>query len=530
VLPVSTPPGSAELESVATGLSEVLAANLGAVPGVQVLPRAETRGAFGKRKDVDQVFADLAPNYVVSAALEGTLSQFRLEVRLLDARGRASWSRVYEGRGGDPFNLPAMVSEHVGRALADAGAVSHQAVDGASGRFQQPPTTERDAWAYYTDALRFLDRPDIQGNVTRATTLLEEAVRKDPRFALGWAALAAAYSVQYDETKEPQWTQRVQQANLEALRLDPNRAETRLALAQMYENTGKYDRAVDEYRRAMALAPSSDLPLRLLGGLYTDAGRYEDAVSVLKQAVGLRPGFWRNWSYLGYAYLKAGRHEEAVAAYERLLALQPDSARGHNALGAVLQEIGRTGEAREHYRRSAALDSSPAAWSNLGTLDFFDGRYTDAAQAFQKAVAARPSDATYGRNLGDALLASGRRNDATQAYGAALASLELQVATNPRDAEALSLRAVVEAKLGRMSEARQHAAGALALLPENKDVLYHACVVAAFDGRLDDAAALLGRALERGYSVRTATLDPDLAKLRQVPGVRERLAAADSPR
>ena len=45
---------------------------------------------------------------------------------------------------------------------------------------------------------------------------------------------------------------------LEALRLDPNRAETRLALAQMYENRGEHDRAIDEYRRAMALKVDSN--------------------------------------------------------------------------------------------------------------------------------------------------------------------------------------------------------------------------------------------------------------------------------
>jgi len=530
VLPVSAPAGAAELESTAAGVGEVIAANLGAVPGLQVIPRGETSASFGARRNVGKVLQDLAPNYVVNAAVEGTPARYRLEVKLLDAAGNTSWSRAYEGRTDDPFSLPARVSEDVGRAMADLGAVSRQAVDAASMKFQKPPTTQREAWSYYTDALRFLDRPDIQGSLTRATTLLEEAVKKDPHFALGWAALGTACSAQYDETKEPRWIKRVQEANLEALRLEPDRPETRIALAQMYENTGAYERAVEEYRRAMALSPSGDLPLRLLGGLYIDAGRLQEAVTVLQQAVDLRPGYWRNWSFLGHAYYQAGRYQDAIKAYYRLLALQPDNTRGHSSLGAVLQEIGRNEEAREHYRRAVELDNTPSAWSNLGTLDFFDGRYGDATQAYEKAIALDRTEATYHRNLGDARLALGRRSEAAQAYENALELVEQQLATNPRDPEVLSLRPLLEAKLGRMADATQHAASAYALLPDNKEVNYHLCVVAALDGRLDDAAALLGRALERGYSVRTATLDPDLAKLRQVPGVAERLAAAGSPR
>jgi Flp pilus assembly protein TadD len=253
-------------------------------------------------------------------------------------------------------------------------------------------------------------------------------------------------------------------------------------------------------------------------------------VAVLRQATDLRPGFWRNWSYLGYAYFQAGRHQDAIAAYERLLALQPDSARGHAAYGVVLHEIGRVEEARAHYRRALDLDPTPSAWSNLGTLDFFEGRYADAVGAYEKAIAMRPKDATYHNNLGDARTALRRRTEAASAYGTALELLEQQLATNPRDAQALSQRSLVEAKLGRMADARRHAADALAMLPDNKEVLYHSCAVATLDGRLDEAAQLLERALEHGYSVTFASRDPNLASLRQLPGVRDRLAAAGSPK
>lgn len=527
VLPVSAPHGMSELEPAAAGIGEIIAANLAIVPGVHVVSRIDTAAAMGVVRDVQRVLRDLAPNYVVNAAIDGGPDQFDLDVRLLDGKGGVAWTGAYQGvRTDDPFTLPVRVSADVGRAMADAGAVSPQALAAVADRLQKPPTAVREAWAHYTDALRFLDRPDIQGNVARATTLLERAVDRDPRFAMGWAALATAYSMQYDETKDQQWPARVVRANLEALRLDPDRAETRMALAQMYKNTGAYDRAVDELNRAIALSPASDVPRRLLGGLYTDIGRYDEAVSALRQAIDRRPEYWRNWSFLGYAYYKAGRHQDAIPVYERLLELQPDNSRGHAAFGTVLHEMGRDEDARAHYRRALELAPTASAWSNLGTLDYFAGRYEDAARAYQEAITLRPNIATTHRNLGDAFAAAGRRQDAGRAYQTALRLLAQQLATNPRDGDAVSLRSIVEAKLGRLAEARRHAADALALLPDNKEVLYRSAVVATIDGRPEDAARLLDAALARGASIVYARRDPDLAALRQVPAVRERLAAS----
>jgi tetratricopeptide (TPR) repeat protein len=361
----------------------------------------------------------------------------------------------------------------------------------------------------------------------RAVTLLEEAVKKDPQFALAWAALGTACAMQYQESLDERWPPRVQQANLEALRLEPDRAETRIALAQMYETTGKYDQAIDELTRAIALAPGSDTPHRLLGGLYTDLGRHDEAVRELRTAIELRPGFWRNWSYLGYAYFQAGRHEEAIPVYQRLVELQPDSARGHSAFGTVLHEMGRTAEARVHYERALSLEPTAPAWSNLGTLDFFDGRAAQAAKAYEEAVRLRPNDPTYRRNLGDAYAAMGRKGDAAQAYATARELLRAQLETNPRDADAVSTLSLIEAKLGHLDEARRLAGDALAQLPDQKDVLYHSAVVATLDARLDEAADLLTRALARGSNARHAARDPDLAPLRQRDDVRRLLVQRD---
>ena len=529
VLPVAAPAHDEELEATAFGIGDVLSANLAEVPGVQVLGRSETVDALDGRRDVQRVLRELAPAYVVDASLERLSAGLRLAVHVVDRQGTVAWQRAFDGRADDPFGLPRRASLELGGAMVGLGAVTQQALDAAAPRFQKPPTTSREAWANYADAARYAERPDVPGNLARAVALLEAAVQKDRSFALAHAALASAYWAQYAETKDPVWPPRAERSSVEALRLQPTRAETRVALAQMYAATGENDKAFDELRRAAELAPDSDTPHRLLGGLYGDLGRYAEAEPALKRAIELRPGYWRNWSYLGYAYYQAGRYEEALPVYRRLIELQPDTARGYQALGTVLQAMGRTSEALAQYERAVRFNPTPGVLSNLGTLYYFEGRFADATDAYRKAVALEPHDVTVHRNLGDAYARLGRVTAARAAYERAVALAREQLDLNPKAADIRSQMALCEAKLGRLDRASHEHAEALALNPNDKDILYHAAVIATLGGRQDEGASLLLRALERGYSVDMARKDPDVAALRARDDVKASLGPGAGP-
>jgi len=529
VLPVAAPAHDEELEATAFGIGDVLSANLAEVAGVQVLGRAETADALGGRRDLRQVLRELAPAYVVDASLERLTAGLRLAVHVVDRQGSVAWQGAFDGRADDPFGLPQRASLELGGAMVGLGAVTQQALDAAAPRFQKPPTTNRDAWANYADAARYAERPDVPGNLGRAVALLEAAVQKDPSFALAHAALASAYWAQYEETKDPRWPPQAERASVEALRLQPNRAETRIALAQMYAATGEPDKAFDELRRAAELAPDHDAPHRLLGGLYGDLGRHAEAEPALKRAIELRPGYWRNWSFLGYAYYQAGRYEEALPVYRRLIELQPDTARGYQALGTVLQAMGRTSEALAQYEQAVQFNPTTGVLSNLGTLYYFEGRFADAAETYQKAVALEPNDVTVHRNLGDAYARTGRAIAARAAYERAVALARQQLNLNPKAADVRSQMALCEAKLGRLDRAARDHADALALNPNDKDILYHAAVIATLRGRHEEGAALLLRALDHGYSVDMARKDPDVTVLRAHGDVGARLGLDAGP-
>jgi Flp pilus assembly protein TadD len=89
--------------------------------------------------------------------------------------------------------------------------------------------------------------------------------------------------------------------------------------------------------------------------------------------------------------------------------------------------------------------------------------------------------------------------------------------TNPRDARTLGQLAVYEAKLGSRADAARHADEAVALMPQESDVIYRKAVVLALAGQAEESVAVLERAFERGYSRKLAKEDEDLSILQGRP-------------
>jgi tetratricopeptide (TPR) repeat protein len=120
-------------------------------------------------------------------------------------------------------------------------------------------------------------------------------------------------------------------------------------------------------------------------------------------------------------------------------------------------------------------------------------------------------------NLGDAYRRLGRTADARremqQARDLWLAALGL----NAKDAFTMARIAVCESKLDMRAQADRRAADAAALAPKDPEVQYKRAVVAALDGRRDEAMKALKLAIDLGINRREAREDRDLDALKKLP-------------
>ena len=351
----------------------------------------------------------------------------------------------------------------------------------------------------------------------RAVQLFQQAIRRDPQFVLAHAALGDAFWERYQATKEAQWTERAMTSILEALRLDPDQPQVRVSLARIYQGTGRNDAAIKELERVLPLQPNSDEVRRLLGTMLETSGQTPGAIDQYRRAIELRPNYWQNHYDLGVLYYRLGRYDEAERTFGRVTELQPDNARGFHMLGMVQHALGHPAAALRNYNEAVRLGPIAQTYSNIGTIHYREGRFVEAAHAYQQALKLRPnSEPTY-RNLGDAYRRLGQTGEATAAYRKAVELGEEALKVNPRDARTLATVALCEAKLGLRLAAEKRAAEALALRPDDSEVLYKKAAVHALNGQATPALDALKRALAHGYSARLANEDDDLSAIKRLP-------------
>jgi len=132
-------------------------------------------------------------------------------------------------------------------------------------------------------------------------------------------------------------------------------------------------------------------------------------------------------------------------------------------------------------------------------------------------VEMRPNDEVLLGNLGDAYRWSGHSDKAVNAYGSAisLAFKELQV--NPRSASIMSDLGLLYAKKGDATNAIQYTNQALAIKPDDVQLLYWEVQVKTLIGKPEEALKPLQQALEKGYPAQEAWNDPELQKLQALP-------------
>jgi DNA-binding winged helix-turn-helix (wHTH) protein/Flp pilus assembly protein TadD len=165
---------------------------------------------------------------------------------------------------------------------------------------------------------RYLSVRTTDVDTQAAIALLERAVALDPTFAAAYGDLAAAYVTRLtfvtpEETGDLE--QKAFAAAEKALLLDPNVAEAYLARGDLlwtHSHHFAHARAVQEFRRAVALKPNSDQGYRRLARVYVHVGFFEEALRQADMALAMNPSNAQALNSRAQALLWMGKDEEAL--------------------------------------------------------------------------------------------------------------------------------------------------------------------------------------------------------------------------
>jgi tetratricopeptide (TPR) repeat protein len=184
---------------------------------------------------------------------------------------------------------------------------------------------------------------------------------------------------------------------------------------------GEMDRAIDHYRRAVALRPDYAEAHYNLGRLLVEQNQLDEAVAHYEKAAAINPGDAEAQNNLGVTLFGLGRADDAIAHYRKALDIRPDYAEAACNLGNALIAKGDLDGAIARYTTClAAVPDQEEVRYNLASALLRRGRTDEAIAQYEKVLETHPESADAHANLGSAWLAKKRVRDAMEEYKRAL--------------------------------------------------------------------------------------------------------------
>jgi TolB-like protein len=344
VLPFTNLSGDPKQEYFSDGMSEELINALSHIESMSVAARTSAFSFKGQNADIGTIGRKLN----VSAVLEGSVRRsghrVRITAQLINTiSGFHLWSEDYDRDLNDNLELQTEIATAVAQEL-EARLLGSEAA-----RIELGGTHNSEAYDAY---LRGTQLAAILGDeVTHRASVKEfdRAISIDPNYALAYAARAfqlidIVVTSNNPETRE-QLTREASDSARRALTLAPDLSQAHGALSFVLA-LGFFDfsSALAESKRAVELAPGSDLAQVIFAMTSGWAGHHDDAIRGFLAAVSLDPQNFRNRINLASEYNRARRFSEALTAVRDAEAIKPDGARigevtaqSYLAMGQALQ-------------------------------------------------------------------------------------------------------------------------------------------------------------------------------------------------
>ncbi len=510
VLPFQNIGGDPANAAICDGLLETLTSRLSGLEGLEaslwVAPASEVRA----KKVVDAASATrtFGANLVVAGGVQRDANGVRLTLNLVDARTlKQLGSAVIE----DPMgNFSTLEASAVSRLAALLKVELKPDKLAATGESAAPA-----AYESYLKGLSYLQRYDQPGSLDTAILNFQQAVKSDPRFALAYAKLATAESLQSRLSHNSVLMDRALADAKRATELNGELAPVHVAMGGIDVGLARYDLAIQEFQRALQLDPRNAEAHQRLAVAYESMGRMTDAEASLKTAIALRPDYWDGYNSLGSFYVNRKQYAAAAAQFRRVLELTPDNPNAWVNLGVAQKNMGDNAGALASYEKSISISPSYSAYSNLGALYNGERNFYKSAEAYEKALKLNDRDWRTWQGLAIAWRSAGFMEKARSATEKTAKLAEDQIVRSPNDAETHAYLAVDYALLGVRDKALKHAQSALALAPDSPRVLYRAGRVYEMLGDRSAAIKWLKKALDQGLPLKTIQSDSELTKLRE---------------
>ena len=425
VLPLDNLSGDPSEEFFADGMTDQLITDLAKVGSLRVISRTSVMRYKGTRKSLPEIARELDVAAIVEGSVIRSGQRVRVTAQLIQApTDQHLWAETYDRDLGDILKLQGEVADAI------AGQVRAQLTPTQQALIRRAHAVNPDAYdAYLKGRIYFVNEFTKPDSLKKAQHLFEEAIQKDPNFALAYAGLADTYvylafagALQKDQAY-----QSAKEALAKALELDDSIGEAYDTLGLLsWRFDWDWDAADREFNRAIALAPSyscahEDRAMFLgfmgrrdealaeiakidqldygsssagvVSATYNQLRDYPRLIEASKRALLLDPKDWWQHYNLGVGYEGTGKVQEAISEYETAVKMSDGSADAAVALAHGYSALGKKAEAEKILRDlERKLKGTSASPYTMATIHAGLGENDKAFEFLEKAYSEKSLD------------------------------------------------------------------------------------------------------------------------------------------
>jgi TolB-like protein/Tfp pilus assembly protein PilF len=486
VLPFSNLSGEQENAFFADGVQDEILANLAKVADLKVISRTSVMlYKAGTPRNAREIGRRLGVTYLLEGSVQRTKDRVRVTAQLIDTRtDDHQWAEHYDRLLADVFAIQTEIARAITQQLEAKLSPREKAAI-------EPSTRDIGAFDLYLRAKEliktFHDTDNWKETLLQAVRFLDEAIRRDPNFALAycWRTTAHDNLFWFGLDRSAARAELAQASVEKALALIPDLGEAHLAQALVYYHEKRdYGRAFQELALANRTLPNSAEVSAMAGSIARRQGHWDDAVRNLEKAYELDPLNPKIVASLSLVYDLLRRYDDEEALFDRSAAANP-STRNYSQMIHAQIEL----EKGDLKMAGSLLNSLPAdydpdgakTWTRIN-LALYERDIDGAASILaswkkEELVGAAGRDVPVSFWQGIIARARGDGAKAGEAFTRARATVAAQLAEQPDEPLLLATLGLVDAGLSRKEEALSEGRRAVELRPLAEDAVDGATVL-----------------------------------------------------
>jgi serine/threonine-protein kinase len=346
VLPFVNVDGDPDMEYLSDGITESLTDSISQLPNLSVIAHSSVFRYKGRNPDPQTVGKELGVRALLTGRITQRGDRLVISAELVDVgNNRRLWGGQYDRRPSDILAIQSEISREISEQLRSRLTNEEQK------RLTKHYTENTEAYQDYLKGRYYWNKRTGE-DIKRAIDYFNQAIERDPTYALAYVGLADCYIVipNYSDVSTQEAYIKAKAAATKALEIDDSLAEAHTSLggiksdfewdfagaekelkraltlnpnyatahhwyAQFLSTMGRHDEAIAEIKRAQSLDPLSLIINAVAGDTYTKARQYDLAIDQLRKTIEMDKNFSRAYRFLGNVYIEKEMYTEAIAAY-----------------------------------------------------------------------------------------------------------------------------------------------------------------------------------------------------------------------